>query len=229
MLLLLSLLTPLFVKAPPIPQNPKLSWCYAFTPQTPQEEFVFTFFQYEDIFIKYGVSIELAVTQAVAEQGWDALEHPRYRIFNLMRTSSNQQAEIVYDKYTKRYRAHRTYKNLRSAIVDYCRFLNQYDRYKKVLYKEPHFQIYLISKTGYAEATHYKNLLNTLYYEQISRIVERIRATGTFSYRGVYDSYNSRNSRANGNVCHRLQSYSRKKYEATRKARQRIAKDSFFD
>lgn len=144
-----------------------------FSPQNEKEEFIFMLYQYKEEFIKYNISPDLAITQAICEQGYTLRSD--YRIYNLS-TNGNHNHKTIWDNYTQKYRKHRVYPTLRAAITDYCQFLNNNSHYKEILNeKNPIMQIHYMALSPYAEASHRYRTMMRVYLENVLPVLNEIR------------------------------------------------------
>ncbi|NLR89609.1 glucosaminidase domain-containing protein [Flammeovirga agarivorans] len=141
-----------------------------------REDYIRTLYKaFDPICRKYGINTKVAISQAIAEQGWKLRED--YRIFNIASTSPTK-SKLVYDIGEQRYRRYRIYSSLEQAVEDYCKVLSSYYTYRENgLFDtfDPNLQMEAIAKGGYATDPHYLKLVTSVMDKYVAPIVDNIR------------------------------------------------------
>jgi len=166
----------LYASAPRLEKNLNVEEYYDFEPMDYKEAYVFLLYSYKDTFTKYNINPELAITQAIQEQGF-ILDDEYFRIYNLTnRIDEYHPTELVIDNQTLRLRRHRIYDTLGKAIADYCKFLNKYNRYRGIFETNDIVkQIEKIGNSGYAEDKEYTTKLKVVYLTYVWQTVVKIK------------------------------------------------------
>ncbi|WP_044210751.1 glucosaminidase domain-containing protein [Flammeovirga sp. OC4] len=141
-----------------------------------REEYIRTLYKaFDPICRKYGINTKVAISQAIAEQGWELRKD--FRIFNIASTNPTR-SKLVYDNGEQRYRRYRIYTSLEQAVEDYCKVLTSFHTYRKNgLFEtlDPNMQIESIAKGGYATNPKYQELVTAVMERFVSPVVDYLR------------------------------------------------------
>lgn len=141
-----------------------------------REDYIRTLYKaFDPICRKYGINTKVAISQAIAEQGWELRKD--FRIFNIASTNPSR-SKLVYDIGEQRYRRYRIYQSLEQAVEDYCKVLTSFHTYRKNgLFEtlDPNKQISAIAKGGYATSPTYQQLVSAVMEKFVSPVVDNLR------------------------------------------------------
>ncbi|MBB6462122.1 glucosaminidase domain-containing protein [Flammeovirga kamogawensis] len=141
-----------------------------------REDYIRTLYKsFDPICRKYGINTKVAISQAIAEQGWELRKD--FRIFNIASTSTTR-SKLVYDIGEQRYRRYRVYTSLEQAVEDYCKVLTSFHTYRKNgLFEtlDPNKQIAAITKGGYATSPTYLQLVSAVMDRFVAPVVDELR------------------------------------------------------
>ncbi|AZQ64493.1 hypothetical protein EI427_20440 [Flammeovirga pectinis] len=141
-----------------------------------REDYIRTLYKsFDPICRKYGINTKVAISQAIAEQGWKLRKD--FRIFNIASTSTTR-SKLVYDIGEQRYRRYRVYTSLEQAVEDYCKVLTSFHTYRKNgLFEtlDPNKQITAITKGGYATSPTYLQLVSAVMDRFVAPVVDELR------------------------------------------------------
>lgn len=131
---------------------------------------------FDPICRQYGINTKVAISQAIAEQGWNLTKG--YRIFNIA-AGTNSKSARVFDNGERRYRRYKVYESLSDAVEDYCKVLNSHKSYTRqglFMTQDPHKQLKAIVKGGYATNRKYGSLTSEILKKYVSPVIDRLNA-----------------------------------------------------
>ncbi|ANQ50943.1 hypothetical protein MY04_3595 [Flammeovirga sp. MY04] len=146
------------------------------TDQIKRENYIRLLYKsFDPICRKYGINTKVAISQAIAEQGWELRKD--FRIFNIASTNPTK-SKLVYDNGEQRYRRYRVYSSLEQAVEDYCKVLTSYHTYRNNgLFDtfNANEQIQAIANAGYATNPKYLQLVSSVMDNFVAPIVDEMR------------------------------------------------------